>query len=600
MDNLETYKNQELDEVSIDKVESKMSLERQRIPGYLKILIILGILMIVSLTAYYSSFKVKPLLLDDKINIFQNEKFSNVWNFKDIWNYYSNRVIVCYTFALNIAFNKNDVSVFHIVNYLIHFINGVLIFGILRLILSLKFFDGRTISKYKDYFTGAAAMLFLVHPITTGAVTFLYQRFTLMAAMFYFVAVYTYMIYRKTEKRRFFIFSMMATLMAMFSKENAFSIPLMVIAMEFTFFSTFTRKNIIEMIKRTIPYIVIISISVITQFAFGHNKSVLGALMLDPANIVAYFSTQQTVIMKYIGLLFIPINQVFDYELSYPHSKSLFENFAWFYFALYIIFIILAIYLGRTKRLFTAAILWFFTALSVECSVLVLREMYFEHRVYLAIPAFLMLIIFIVDSILGEVEKYNKVRMWGITAVLIVITLIFSQLTYKRNELYVHQSLLWLDVLEKAPENARANLILASLMLEVYESKKDLKTLKLAEILYEKGTKLDSIYNYNIGLSYYNRMNINYSKKKYKELIEETNTLLSTLSPDSKKDNLFGQIYFYRGLAFIKLNDFEKAKDSFIAASKYYNTKDKAEANLKLIAEFGKKDKTTQKSIYKK
>jgi hypothetical protein len=102
-----------------------------------------------------------------------------------------------------------------------------------------------------------------------------------------------------------------------------------------------------------------------------------------------YLLTQFRVIATYIRLLFLPVNQNLDYD--YPLYNSLFEPGVFFSFLFLLSIFGLAIYLFKRSRktgngyslMASFGILWFFITLSVESSIIPIRDVIFEHRLYL-------------------------------------------------------------------------------------------------------------------------------------------------------------------------------------------------------------------------
>ena len=107
-----------------------------------------------------------------------------------------------------------------------------------------------------------------------------------------------------------------------------------------------------------------------------------------PAGIspMHYFLTQFRVMVTYIRLVFLPLNQNLDYD--YPVFKSIFE------FPVLISFIFLATILFFAKRLFSKyrlisfSIFWFFLTLLPESSFLPIKDVIFEHRLYLPLVGY--------------------------------------------------------------------------------------------------------------------------------------------------------------------------------------------------------------------
>jgi hypothetical protein len=78
------------------------------------------------------------------------------------------------------------------------------------------------------------ALLFVSHPLATQSVTYIVQRMASMVAMFYLLSIALYMKARllnkgNTSKILLFTGSFISAVAAMFTKENAFTLPFAIV-----------------------------------------------------------------------------------------------------------------------------------------------------------------------------------------------------------------------------------------------------------------------------------------------------------------------------------------------------------------------------------
>jgi hypothetical protein len=104
--------------------------------------------------------------------------------------------------------------------------------------------------KYVNELALLGALLWVVHPVQTNAVTYVVQRMTSIAALFFFCSLLAYAIARRDEtaglQRYFWFFlSLVSGLLAMVSKENSAMLPVMIAGYEFYFLGgkRFSLKN---------------------------------------------------------------------------------------------------------------------------------------------------------------------------------------------------------------------------------------------------------------------------------------------------------------------------------------------------------------------
>jgi tetratricopeptide (TPR) repeat protein len=97
-------------------------------------------------------------------------------------------------------------------------------------------------------------------------------------------------------------------------------------------------------------------------------------------------------------------------------------------------------------------VFWFFITLMPESSIVPLRDMIFEHRVYLpSVGAFSGVAAGLVMFI-GRLEKRSQTV--AVLAVAMVVV-VFAGAAYSRNRVWKDEITLWRDVVQKSPEKAR-------------------------------------------------------------------------------------------------------------------------------------------------
>ena len=102
-----------------------------------------------------------------------------------------------------------------------------------------------------------------------------------------------------------------------------------------------------------------------------------------------YFLTELNVVRTYVRLLFLPVNQNFDYDYPLSHemdTKTLLSG------VFLLCLLVLAVLTYRSYRIVSFGILWFFIALSVESSLIPIGHVIAEYRLYLASVGFVFLV----------------------------------------------------------------------------------------------------------------------------------------------------------------------------------------------------------------
>jgi len=301
------------------------------------------------------------------------------------------------------------------------------------------------------------ALLFLVHPVQTQAVTYISQRFASLAAFFALSSVLLYMVGRKAKTRFIFVLyylaSLISALMAYKTKENVITIVLAIFLIELLII----RDKAMSRTKKLlilVPYILLIA-TLIPVYT-GLEKPLADILdrmvtikETESISRLNYLYTKFRVIVTYFRLLILPIKQSIEYY--YPISQSLFELRSLLSLLLIMIIMIGAYYYRHKIPAISFAIFWFFAFLLVESSVIPIADVIFEHRVYLPSVRFF---IAVVSAAYLVAEKIN--RTWLI-AVLIVPIVFFAIATYARNEVWKDRLSIWQDCVKKYPQNARCH-----------------------------------------------------------------------------------------------------------------------------------------------
>lgn len=427
--------------------QTKKEVEKKRYVTILGLFIILFLGVII----YSNSFDC-PFHFDDKPNIVNNEIIKDVSDVKAIWNLSQTRFIPYYSFALNYHFNELNVWGYHLINLIIHLINACLIFWLTFLIFSSPAIRKHPIAKHKMSIAFFTSMLFISHPLATQSVTYLVQRIASLAALFYLLSLALYVKGRLSDNNNFpkyliFAGSIISALLAMLSKENAFTLPFAIILFEIFFFQTKRLKISLKDYRIILPLAGLLGFILFVLFKFSF--SILDPHLPNPVNDFRmitsfnYLLTQFGVILKYIQLLILPINQNLDYD--WPLANHFFEIRTFLSFLALLMLVLLAIFWFKKNRILSFGIVWFLLTLSIESSIIPLDDLIFEHRTYLPSFGFFLIICSGIYVILWK--KYKLIAI----SLFVLIIGANSYLTFERNYIWKDEFTLWSDVIAKSP-----------------------------------------------------------------------------------------------------------------------------------------------------
>jgi Flp pilus assembly protein TadD len=383
-----------------------------------------------------------------------------------IKRYLRTRYVTYLSFWANYKLDGLNVRGYHAVNLLIHIFNSVLVCMLVTLTFRTPFLKDSRFRDRAGHIGLFSGLFFAAHPVQTEAVTYITQRFVSLASMFYLLSIVTYARSRLSDSRAsgyvFYAASIISAVLAMKSKEIAFTLPLAIVLFEFMFFAGPKVRRAFLVVPLLLTMLIIpvghISLQEGDMAAAFEGST---RLQTDIARS-EYVFTQFRVIVTYIRLLFLPVNQNFDYH--YLIQPSFVKPQVFIPFLLLVSIFWTGLYfLGRSRRtpelrVLSFGIFWFFLALSVESSIIPISELIFEYRAYLpsagAIIAMVFLFYIAEEKLRREGRRAGKVLVPALTA----ITLLFSTATYARNLLWEDGLPLLEDIVRKSPNKARGHI----------------------------------------------------------------------------------------------------------------------------------------------
>jgi hypothetical protein len=376
------------------------------------------------------------------------------------------RPVSMLTFALNWRIGQDKVFGYHVVNNAIHLVTTFFLFLTILNLLNSPNLKG----KYQGHEYAIAflsAVLWAVNPIQTQAVTYIVQRMASLAAMFYIMGIYFYLKTRITppsSKKFLFIFGcLLSFFLAIGSKENTATFPIVLAGIEILFFQDLTDRT---KRKKVVKAIMIFGIFMTVSLSVLYIKEII-SLHFRGYKILMFtlnerLMTEPRIIMYYLSQIFYPIASRFSLVHNIKISTSLFKPWTTIPAILSILFLSGVGFSQIIKRPIVAlGILFYFINHIIESTILPL-ELIFEHRNYL--PS-LFLFFPVAVGLMWLVNYFKKNNSsTPIFIVVFVIVVIFSLCagTITRNRAWATEKTLWEDSIIKAPGLARPYHNLAS------------------------------------------------------------------------------------------------------------------------------------------
>ena len=474
-----------------------------------------GLIIVGSILACYAHTLSVPFVFDDRIAIVENDKIRDLSNFLTSQVVTTQRPLTDLTFALNYTIVGLDVSGYHVVNIFIHIIASILAYclavQVLQSLGSAKIRGDRYVVILS---ASVAALVFALHPVQTQAVTYIAQRYTSMAAMFYMGSVLSYILGRRNQVLSFsgkadshvaayvkpvifFGLCFACAVLAFLSKQNALSLPLAIVLVEYLLFDRtwagWRKKLLIALpIAALFLGFVLYSAGVLQgDISLGRLLEETDARSRETLGVTRwqYLLTQFKVICIYLGLLVWPASQSLDY--MYPFVSNILQSWTLWALLVLVSLISLGVVLRRRQPVISFAIFWFFIAISVESSIIPITDALVEHRLYLPMLGFA----------LGFGWGFSKLLTWKKVCATFIGICILSTMgvaTYARNQVWHDPQQLWAESVQANPRNYRAHYNLGLELAHKDEIKQALGHFQKAVAIWPEYAKA----HYNMGRAY--------------------------------------------------------------------------------------------------
>ncbi len=331
---------------------------------------------------------------------------------------------------------------YHLFNIIFHSINSVLVFFIAARFL-----------KNNDEEAGSglpfiAGLIFALNTLNSEAVSWIAAIPELTFTLFFLLSFYLYL--RAFNGGRlnylFYILSIVSFVPALFSKEPAITLPVVIAAYDFL-------KKDKPFLKRLALYIPYAAVAI---FYLGVRASVLGGVVsfvgmkLTPYD---YILNIPALFLRYIWKFILPINLNASY-VFHP-IKSFSEPLA-IISSIFVILYLAAILLLRRNRAVSLSLFWALVALSPAFYLPVIPGAFAERYFYLPSAGFSI----IGAIILGKIASYRPASKI-VPIFIIVLLALYAAGDIKRARIWKDDYTLWKDTVVKSPDSLPVHLHLA-------------------------------------------------------------------------------------------------------------------------------------------
>ncbi len=341
---------------------------------------------------------------------------------------------------------------YHLANLAIHVCVALLVFGIVRrtlLTATLRPVFGDAAA----WLAVATATIWVVHPLTTEAVTYVVQRVESLVALWYALTLYGAIRAAEGPRGRWWsALAVTACACGMAIKEVMVTAPLAVAAWDAVFHRDGWGRSRVRLLAALAATWAISAVLV-----SGESRG--PSINLDPGIVWRYLVTQASIILHYVRLTFVPAPLVFLYD--WPLTPT------WGTSAVPLAVVAAAVLASAvaviTRRTAGFAGAVFFLVLAPTSSVLpIVTEVAAEHRMYLPLAALVAVVVCGTYWLVRMFPGPPRVKAVAAAVATLAAVAWLGLATRARNLDYGSETRLWRTAVDARPADARSRVALGS------------------------------------------------------------------------------------------------------------------------------------------
>ena len=378
------------------------------------------------------------------------------------------RPLTWLTFALDRRLWGADTLGYHALNVAVHAASALLLLAFVR--RALAFADGLA-PRTRDGLALVTALCWAVHPLQTESVSYISQRAESLASFFYLAFLYAFVrSARAARPWRWQAAALLALALGFATKEVVATAPILAWVLERTLLgragsSARTRRAFHLALGAS--WLALLGVYALRPLLAERSTSGFGVPDVTP---LEYLCSQPGVIVHYLRLALWPHPLCLDY--AWPVARGWREIVP--PGALVLALLALTLQGLRARAWYGLAGAWFFVILAPTSSVVPIRDLAVEHRVYLALAAP------VFAGVLGAWRLCARLGARASGALATVVVLALAGATVRRNRDYGSAIAMWRSVLACNPTNARAYENLSGPLIEAGRTDEAIEALNTA------------------------------------------------------------------------------------------------------------------------
>ncbi|HAM53054.1 MAG TPA: hypothetical protein DCP92_21010, partial [Nitrospiraceae bacterium] len=413
------------------------------------------ILLFVCFAAYFNALS-GDFVYDDELQIVDNPWLRDIRNMptifsKSVWsfqpevstsNYY--RPLMHFVYLFNYHLFGLKPWGFHLVNILFHCGVSVLVFLVIQKILTEQ-----NVSQPSIYLSPPfiAALLFASHPIHTEAVTWIAGLPDVAFTFFYLLSFYLY-VRSKAILSGSYLLSVVCFAFAVFFKEPALTLPLILFTYDFVFREGQTR--LLDYVKKYLSYLLIgvgyLTLRILALGGFAPEKRHV------TVSAYQYVINVFPLFVRYLEKLLLPIN-LNAFYVFHPIASLYEVEGASSLMATVLFMLLFPIALKKNRAVFLGLLLVTVPLVPVLYIPALGENTFTDRYLYLPSVGYVLLLAIFLSWVRVRLPRAAK----NIVIIFLMTMGLYTVGTISRNSVWKDNSNLWSDTVRKSPDSTMAH-----------------------------------------------------------------------------------------------------------------------------------------------
>jgi hypothetical protein len=351
--------------------------------------------------------------------------------FSEKGQYVIYRPLATLSFALNYRLGGYNPALFHTVNILLHVAAGATLYAFLFLTFG------------EAVFAFFVALLFLLHPAQTEAVSWIAGRGNPMFLTFFFLAMICHEKWKSESRWAYYGLALLFAALSLLSKEMAVVLPVLLIVADLTLPGPGARPERAKHLVAVIPFVALsIGYVALRHLALGETRQ----MGYWGGGLWPTLLTMTKGFVYYVRLLFIPMPLMVEYIV--PISRSPLQPTVLVSLLVLAFLVLVCVMSYRRAPVVCFGIAWFFASLLPVSNVVPMEAIINERFLYL--PSIGFCGILAAPALAAKLAS-RKSTLMGTIVALALIASCYGALTFNRNRDWRDSLSLWTASVKASP-----------------------------------------------------------------------------------------------------------------------------------------------------